>query len=255
MTALAGVAALGGTIALDCSRSGPGSDGAFGYVNVALMIAPGIQLEKVHYVIHAGAPSSTADAEGDINTSDPSATPSTFVVFPASTGDTVTLSGDTIPTSTQPSIHCQGQTTTTFDVHVGQNVEAAVSMLCGGGAAAGTSNNGNVHINGTVSEAPGTGDNCPQVSSWTVSPLETSVGGAIDVTADAIDADPGETATLVYAWAPADRFATATGTTNTYRCLAPGPDTITLTVTDAHKPVPCTETLQFAVTCVGAGGT
>jgi hypothetical protein len=252
MTALAAVALLGGTVAFNCSKSNTNSSD-MGHVSLALTLPmSGLHINTVKYTIHAGMPSGITDVTGNINTTDQNATPTAFVSFPTSTGDSVTLDADTVPTSTQPAIHCHGATTMPFAVAPGTTAEAAVVLMCGGGSAAGTGNSGNVHINGTVQESPGTGDNCPQVTSWTVSPLTTSYpGGTIDVTADGSDADMGETATLVFAWtAGTGTFSTPTGKMDTYHCAAPGGDTITLKVTDTHMPTPCTETLQFAVTCV-----
>jgi Concanavalin A-like lectin/glucanases superfamily len=244
---------LAGVFGASCQRARPD----LGSVSLALTLPSGSHINQVHYVIHAGMPGGIADVSGNINTTDQSATPTAFVSFPASTGDTVTLTADT---TGMPPIHCSG-VGASFTVLAGQQAEAAIVLMCGGGQAAGTGNNGNVHINGTVSEIGGTGDNCPQVTSWTVSPFETSAPtGTIDVTADATDMDPGETATLTFAWAPAGKFTSATGKTNTYHCLVAGPDTITLSVTDTHMPSACTETVSFPVNCVamgtaGAGGT
>jgi hypothetical protein len=251
MTALAAVALLGSTVAFNCSKGGSSSD-SIGHVNLALTLPSGVHINTVHYDIHAGTPATITDATGNINTTDVNATPTAFVSFPASTGDTVTLTADTTAT---PPVHCTG-TSMPFAVIAGAEAQASVVLLCGGGQLAGQGNLGNVHIVGTVSESPGTGDNCPQLTSWTVSPLQTSApAGTIDVAADATDADPGETATLSFAWAPAAKFTTPTGKTDTYHCLTAGPDTITLTVTDTHTPSACTETIQFAVNCVATGTT
>jgi hypothetical protein len=257
MSALAAIALLGSAAGVDCSKAGGGSPRNVGGVSLALTLQSGVRLTSVHYVIHAGMPTSIPDAQGDIDTTADGAEPAALVSFPTSTGDTVTLSGDTTATMTQPSEHCQGSALMPFDVIGGASTEVMVNVVCGGGSAAGTGNSGNVRIGGTVSEAPGTGDNCPQITSWNVSPLQASVpAGTIAVTADATDADPGETATLVFDWAPASKFSVSRGKVTDYSCLVSGPDTITLTVTDAHMPTPCQATIQFAVNCVdsGAGG-
>jgi hypothetical protein len=249
LTGLAALALLGGAVGLNCSK-GTSNTASAGHVTVALTLSPGDNINSVSYKIHAGAPTGIADVTGLINTMDPNATPSAYVSFTESTGDTVTLTADT--TSTPPK-HCVG-TSMAFDVHAGQDAIANVTLVCGGGTASGTGNKGNVKIVGTVTELAGTGDNCPQLTSWTVSPLQTSApGGTIDVNASATDADVGET--IAYAWAPAAKFTAPTAQMTQYVCTVAGPDTITLSATDNHMPTPCTTSISFAVNCVSTTGT
>ena len=248
MTALAAVALLGGVTAFNCSRNGSGSSDSIGHVNLALTLPSGSHINAVTYLIHSAGTAGVTDVSGTINTTDLNATPTAFVSFPASMGDTVTLTADT---TAMPSVHCTGSSMP-FSVLAGAEAQANVNLICGGaGSIAGTGNSSNIHIVGTVTET--NADNCPQITSWTISPLTTSFpGGTIDVTADATDADVGET--LTYAWGPTAKFTMPSGQMTQYHCTAPGGDTITLNVTDSHTPS-CTATLSFPVTCVDTTAT
>jgi hypothetical protein len=77
---------------------------------------------------------------------------------------------------------------------------------------------------------------CPVLTSWAASPLQTSVGAWIDVSAAALDPDPGES--VHFAWQPPARFET------------PGRQVITVQVSDDHRPKPCKSQLSITVTCV-----
>jgi hypothetical protein len=101
------------------------------------------------------------------------------------------------------------------------------------------------------------GDNCPLLTSWSASPLQVSApGGSIDLSATATDADARET--LTFSWtAPAGRFTVPSSTgasgasaTTKYVCDKPGPQKLTVTVTDNHVPSSCSASQTFPVTCV-----
>ena len=65
--------------------------------------------------------------------------------------------------------------------------------------------------------------------------------------ATATDPDPHDT--LRYAWAPAANFANPAAATTSYRCSAAGRQTLTLTVSDNHRPTPCSTQATLTVTC------
>jgi hypothetical protein len=92
------------------------------------------------------------------------------------------------------------------------------------------------------------GDHCPVLTSWVVSPLQTSVGGWIDVGAAATDPDSDEL--VSYAWEPAGNFANPNLAATRYRCAVAGTQSLTLTVSDDHPPKPCRARLSMLVDCI-----
>jgi cysteine-rich repeat protein len=240
-TALAVATLLGSVATVNCSKSS-NSNGPVGHVNLALSLASGAKVNSVHYKIHAGTPTGIADVEGDINTSDVNATASAYHSFPASMGDVVTLSA-----TTTAGVACNGSSMP-FSVTANNVAAVDVTLVCGGSTP--TQTGGSIAINGTVVE----GDNCPLLTSWAASPLQTSLGGTIDVSGAATDSDiptiPGEA--LSYKWTSAGgTFADSTALSTKFTCTVSGPQTITLTVTDNHVPTSCPTSVQIPVTCVG----
>jgi hypothetical protein len=114
-----------------------------------------------------------------------------------------------------------------------------LSMACGEPEA----ESAHVDIAASFTEA----DNCPSITSSVAAPAETSTGGAIAVRATASDPDPHDT--LSYAWAPAADFANPAAATTSYICRAAGRQTLILTVSDNHQPIPCTTGATLTVTC------
>lgn len=94
-------------------------------------------------------------------------------------------------------------------------------------------------------------DTCPSIASAVAAPAQTSVGGSIAVTASASDPDPGDV--LGYSWAPADAFLAPTSSSTSYVCSSPGKKTLSLTVSDHHRPSPCVSTATLRITCVAGG--
>jgi hypothetical protein len=96
------------------------------------------------------------------------------------------------------------------------------------------------------------GIQCPglRVSQYTLSPLSTSVGGTIDVTAAGED-DSTDAAVIGYTWtAPMGTFADPKAAHTTYTCTGAGTVTLTVTVSNGD----CRASGGMMVTCVGAGG-
>jgi len=86
---------------------------------------------------------------------------------------------------------------------------------------------------------------CPRLTSWMAAPLQTSVGGAIDVSAGASDPDPGDH--LRYLWtASAGSFARPDAASTRYSCGAAGLQTITVQVSDDAS---CADAHLMAVRC------
>ncbi len=230
------VALSGGGIAINCSK-GSSNPGSTGKVSLAFTLPSGAKINDVAYDIKAGAPAGIADVTGHINTSDPNATASVEHSFPASTGDTVTLDA-----TTTTGVSCHG-VSTPFDVTPGGTASVSVTLVCG--AATNPTGAGSVIVNSTVVE----GNACPYLTSWVASPLQTSVGATIDVAAAAADlSTPPDT--LTFAWTPAANFTAPTAGSTQYHCTAPGPHTITVTVSDNHASSPCTAHVDIQVNCV-----
>jgi hypothetical protein len=231
-TALAALTLVASVAAVNCSKGG---DTGTGTVRLALSLPNGTTLNSVDWKILSST--NSVLRQGTINTSDPAATPSVDTSCPASTGDTVQMTG-----TTSDGTSCSG-TSAPFNVTAGGSVMVGLTIVCGGGVP--TQNNGSVIVNGTVV----VGDNCPLLTSWVASPLVSSTGGQIDVAATATDADAADV--LSYSWtATGGSFVMPGAATTKYNCTAPGPQTLTITVSDNHAPTPCTTFITMPVTCV-----
>jgi hypothetical protein len=234
LTALAAMAFAGGAVGLNCSKS---SNPNSGDVKLAVVLPSGATLTTINYKILSS--SSAQLAGGSFNVSDPHANVSLDIVVPVTpagdAGDTVNL---TATSSTGES--CTG-TSAAFPVLAGTNPAVTMTLTCGTGSASGQT--GNIGITATVVE----GDNCPSILSAVVGPDETSVGGSAMVIATASDPDASET--LTYAWAPAANFTTPGSAGSSYKCLAPGVQTFTLTVTDSHLPTACQTVATMTIKC------
>ena len=257
-TLLAATALLGGVTAVNCSK-GTNSNG--GIVRLALHVSPNFTVNSVHWQINS--PTTTDIKHGDINTSDLNSTASVDTSVPAGSGYRVTMTASATDTATPPNtVSCTGSSPAPgFNVTAGGSVMVGVTLICGGSQM--TTGSGSAIINGVLIA----GDNCPVLTNWEASPLQTSSGQPINVTATATDADVGQT--LTYAWtADSGSFANPALATTTYICGAPtlatdgvtrlGPaHTLTVTVHDSYTsaslPNGCPTTMTFSVDCVQAG--
>jgi hypothetical protein len=239
MTALTVATLIGSVATVNCSKNST-EDNTMGHVNLALHVPSGASVNSVHYLIHAGMPAGITDVNGDINVTDVNSTVSAFHSFPASTGDVVTLTATTSAGKT-----CTGSSMP-FAVTAGSVASVNVVVVCGGSVP--TQNNGSVSIGGSIVE----GDNCPLLTSWAASPLQTSLNAFIDVSGAATDADVGVIAgeALTYAWSGGTFTAPASAMTQ-FKCTVSGAQNITLTVSDNHVPTPCSTSIQIPVTCIG----
>jgi hypothetical protein len=95
-------------------------------------------------------------------------------------------------------------------------------------------------------------DKCPSITSAVAAPMQTSVGGTIGVSATAVDPDRGET--VGFSWSPAAQFANPSSATTSYLCTAAGRQTLTLTIADSRRPIPCTAKATLEVDCVASRG-
>lgn len=92
------------------------------------------------------------------------------------------------------------------------------------------------------------GAHCPELTSWVVSPLRTSVGGWIDVAVTARDVDPGRA--MIFSWEPAPNYDSAHAQKSRFQCRDAGKQEVRLTVSDNGQPVPCATHLSVPVECV-----
>ena len=232
LTAIAAVALLSGATALNCSKGS--SPSSLGDVKLAFSLPDGLTINSVSYQVLSS--SSATLLQGSINTSDKNATVSLDLALPASTGDTIKLTA-----TTTSGVSCTG-TSTPFNIVSGSATSVNMGLACGGGSA--SSIPGTVIVNANVTE----GDNCPSITSASVAPAQTSVGGTIAVAATGTD--PDATDMVTFAWGPATNFANPTAASTTYTCTTAGAQTITLTISDNRAPSPCTAQVSFPVNCV-----
>jgi hypothetical protein len=85
---------------------------------------------------------------------------------------------------------------------------------------------------------------CPTLDAWGASPLQTSVGGIINVNASGSDATDPQ---ITYLWtADAGSFANPNVAATTYTCTVAGPHTLRITVWDGQ----CADFEDINVNCV-----
>jgi hypothetical protein len=119
-------------------------------------------------------------------------------------------------------------------------VSSLLLLGCGGGAA----ESGEVDVALDFVAA----DKCPSITSAVAAPMQTSVGGAIAVSATASDPDRSET--VSFSWSPAAQFANPSSAVTSFRCPAAGWQALTLTIADSRRPTPCTTKATLEVDCV-----
>jgi hypothetical protein len=215
----------------DMPATASGPIGPTGHVDIALLLPGGVTVSSVSWKVFSST--SAVLASGAINTTNPNATPTVSIGLPPGTGDTVSMT-----TTTSNGAACSG-TSAPFNVVTNQTIHAPVTITCGTVAVDGGI--GTVVVTGTI--VPG--DNCPALTSWSISPQQTAAnGGTIDVSATASDPDVGDT--LTYNWsATAGTFASNTMSSTTYTCGAAGTETLSLAVSDNHTPTPCVINVMF----------
>jgi hypothetical protein len=198
-----------------------------GSLNLSLELAEGVTINEVSWEITGG----DMDAmSGTIDTSAPGATAS-VEVFGLLPGDdyTVTLEA----TDTTGTVSCKGDAD--FAVEVGVATDVMVFLNCKL-----PSQLGGVRVNGKFNI-------CAELAKVVVSPLQTSVGNDIDLSAEGQDAE-GDA--IEYAWsATGGTVADPSAQVTTYTCEEAGDQTITIQVSDDGFDY-CTHEWTVAVTCV-----
>ena len=210
-----------------------GSQGETGSLAVDLVLAGGIEIDQVGWQITGNE----MDMSGNIDVSAPGSTAS-VEVFGLPPGDmedyTVTLTA----TSTDEEATCEGSAP--FNVEVGQTTNVMVILNCKKQRTL-----GGVRVNGKFNI-------CTELTKAVVSPLQTSVGNDISLSAQAFDEEGDD---ITYSWTgTGGSIADPTAASTTYTCQDVGEHTVTIMVTD--NDVYCRmATWTIPVTCVeGDGG-
>jgi hypothetical protein len=212
-------------VGLACTRHGPSGDGT-GHVQARLQLSPDTILTTVHFQITGNG---ITPIVGDINVSDPAATPSFESSVPAGKGYLISLTA----ISTDGIAVCAGSATT--DITAGGVSQVTIPLQCRR-----PNGQGDVIVNGQVIV-------CPHIDTFSAQPTTTSVGSSIDVAAEATV--PGVPNPL-FAWTAAPpaggTFADPTQGHTTFTCVNEGPVTLTVTVSTGQ----CADFAQMFVTCV-----
>ncbi|MES1157617.1 MAG: hypothetical protein ABUL67_00830, partial [Haliangium ochraceum] len=193
---------------------------------VALTIAtPDVVVNSVHFELSGNGVSRS----GEIDVRAPGATVSALVGgIPAGIGYSVALRA----AATDGRTTCAGSGRA--DVFARATTPLAVVLTC-------QKPNEGGNVMGTA-----TFNICPRLTSLAATPTMMSVGDqeAIDLTAVAQD---GEHDPLVFSWsAPVGSFDSPAGVRTRYRCAAPGPVAITITVSDGQ----CNDTVTATLVCL-----
>ena len=215
--------------ALGCSTDTEQA-GASGSLSLAIVLADGIVINEVDYEISGNGMEAMG---GTIDTSAPGATAS-VEVYGLLPGEDYLVELEA--TSEDGEVTCRGSAE--FDVEIGVSTDVMVMLNCKL-----PMEEGGVRVNGTVNI-------CAQLHKVVVSPLQTSVGNDIDLSALGKDEEDDPVA---YLWTETGgTIADPTAASTTYTCDEAGEQTITITVSDDDFEY-CMDDWTVPVTCVEAG--
>ena len=224
--------ACGALFAVGCSTTTDTPQGETGSLSVDLVLADGLVIDEVRWEITGNG----MDMSGDIDVSAPGSTASVevFGLPPGETDYTVTLTA----TTTDKEVTCKGSAP--FTVEVGETTNVMVMLNCKKPRTL-----GGVRVNGKFNI-------CTELTKAVVSPLQTSVGNDISLSAQAFD-EEGDA--IHYVWTgDGGSIADPSAASTTYTCQEVGDHTVMIMVTD--NDVYCRmATWTIPVTCVeGDGG-
>jgi hypothetical protein len=209
--------------------SGDAPEGTSGSLSLELTLVDGTEIDAVHWKI-TGDEMRPMRGMIDIRASGTTGSVEVFGL-PPDDGYEIEMEA----TSTDGQTSCEGAAG--FDVEADKVTELAVMLHCKG-----PERLGGVRVNGKV-------NTCAELTKVVVSPLETSVGSDIDLSADASDADGHE---VSYEWtATGGALDEPTASQTIYTCTHPGQHAIRIAVSDGE---PCLEDWTVQVTCTDAGG-
>jgi len=213
-----------------CTSDGTSSETS-GSLNLNLELADGIVINEVDWTISSPG---MDDMTGTIDTSAPGATAS-VEVFGLPPGDDYLVELEA--TDETGTITCRGDAP--FEVEIGVATDVMVFLNCKR-----PTRLGGVRVNGKFNV-------CADLAKVIVSPLQTSVGNDIDLSAIAVDVE-GDT--VAYVWsATGGSIADSNAQETTYTCGEVGQQSITITVSDDAFEY-CMDDWTVAVTCVEGEG-
>ena len=193
-----------------CGTDPVAPKGATGSLSLDLSVAGDFEIDEVTWTISGeGMP----DMSDIIDTSAPGSTASVEVFgLPPGIGYVIDMQA----TSTDGELTCEGSGT--FGIEVGAVTYVHVMLNCERPARL-----GGVRANGKLNL-------CAELTKVVVSPLQTSVGGIVDLESAAVDEEGDLVATL---WtSESGQIADPTAANTTYTCTEAGDDQITITVSD-----------------------
>ncbi|MGB5812308.1 MAG: PKD domain-containing protein, partial [Polyangiales bacterium] len=221
--ALAAFVVLGG-----CGETTSPDSG--GSLALDLVLADGAEIDRVDWRITREG---MAPMEGSIDTSAPGSTASVEVYgLPPGQGSSLDLDA----TSDDGETTCKGSMN--FNVSIGQITEAFVMLQCKTAP-----DSGGLRVETEVNL-------CGELIKVVVSPLQTSIGNQIDLSAAAVndDGDP-----ISYFWsASGGPITNPTAPQTTYTCAQAGQQFVRIQVSDAEN---CVDEWTVPVRCVSGGGT
>ena len=229
---MAGLAGL--ALAVSCER--PPRAGEADAVVIALSLPDGATIEAVSWTISSSSGAVLASGSADTGTS--GTTASFAVGLPPGLGDVAAMTA-----TTNAGLVCSG-TSPPFDVRPGRATSVDVALVC---ASSGTDGGlGSVVVTAGLVQ----GDACPVIGSWLLSPLQGAAGSPIAAAVVVTDPDAGDR--LTYAWtATAGSFSDPTLPSTQYLCGPAGTETLSVTISDEHEPIPCVMNVSFpAVICL-----
>ena len=216
----------GSLFTLGCSTDTQAGS-ASGSLSLNLVLADGIVINEVDYEISGNGMEAMG---GTIDTSAPGATASVEVYgLPPGEDYLVELEA----TSEDGEVSCRGSAE--FDVEIGVSTGVMVMLNCKLPVG-----EGGVRVNGKFNV-------CPQLHKVVVSPLQTSIGNDIDLSAIGKDeeGDP-----IAYLWTgTGGSIADANAASTSYTCDETGEQTITITISDDDSEY-CMDDWTVPVTCV-----
>ena len=203
-----------------------------GSLAVDLVLENGAAIDEVRWRITGGM---MVPMEGTIDVSAPGATASVEVFgLPPGGGYLIELSA----TSSDGSVSCEGSAP--FRIEVDQTMNVHVMLAC-----MTEPDRGSVRVEAPINE-------CAYLTKVVVSPLETSIGNAIDLSAAAADAE-GEA--IAYRWTGiGGTIANPSAPQTTFTCERTGRREVRITVSDDGFEH-CLADWAVRITCVDGGGT
>ncbi|MEM8605777.1 MAG: hypothetical protein AAGF92_01630 [Myxococcota bacterium] len=210
-----------------CASDDGASENATGSLSLDLTVAGVFEIDEVAWTISGG---DMADMSGTIDTSAPGSTASVEVFgLPPGTDYLIDMQA----TSTDGALTCEGSST--FDIAVGAVTEVHVMLNCEKPTRFGA-----VRVDGKLNL-------CAELTKVVVSPLQTSVGGSIDLRSEAVD-EEGDA--VEYLWTSGSgQIDDPTAADTTYTCTGAGDDQITISVSDDGFDY-CSSEWTVAVSCV-----